>query len=196
MSFNGDGSKAPAGDRILATATKLFAQSGYNGISTREIAAAARVNEITIYRHFPKKHDLYLSVLKSGLEQVHLRGDLLAEIEEAEDGKAALVKTFELLTKALLEKPEVVRLLQYSALELGGDFDPLARKYFGAFVDIIAGYLDPWVRNGQLGGATARDIVLTLTTIVMTYSSLRRVFFAEDINLDRMFHITAQFYCS
>lgn len=196
MLSNGVGSKVPAEDRILATATRLFAQSGYNGISTREIAAAAQVNEITIYRHFPRKHDLYLSVLKSGLEQVHLRGDLLSDIERAEDGRTALAKTLELLTRALLEKPEVVRLLQYSALELGNDFDALARKHLGAFIDIIADYLDPWVRSGQLNGATAKEIVLTLTTIVMSYSSLKRVFFEEELDLDRMFHVTAQFYCS
>lgn len=189
-------SKSEAGERILATATNLFAKSGFNGISTREIAAAAEVNEITVYRHYPHKHDLYLSVLKASLEQVHLRGDLLAEITEASDGRAALAKTFELVSSALLEKPEILRLLRYSALELSAEFDPLARKYFHAFVDIVAGYLDPWVRNGQLGGADSRQIVLTLMAIVLSYSSLRELFSTEEAGLDKMFDTCTSFYCA
>ena len=69
-----------AGERILATATSLFALHGYNGVSTRDIASAAQVNEVTIFRHYPRKHDLYLAVMKSGLRQLHLRGDLLTGI--------------------------------------------------------------------------------------------------------------------
>ena len=73
-----------AGERILATATELFARFGYNGVSTRDVAAAAQVNEVTVYRHFPRKHDLYLAVLESELQQLRFRGDLLARIAEGE----------------------------------------------------------------------------------------------------------------
>src|ERR1039458_5251376 len=89
-----------AGERILATATSLFALHGYNGVSTREIASAAQVNEVTIFRHYPRKHDLYLAVMKSGLRQLHLRGDLLAGIAEARDGQTALALTFDLISRA------------------------------------------------------------------------------------------------
>src|SRR5208337_5485636 len=92
-----------AGVRILSTATDLFARFGYNGVSTREIASAARVNEVTIFRHYPRKHDLYLAVMKSGLQQVHLRGDLLAGIAEARDGRMALARTSELVAKTLMQ---------------------------------------------------------------------------------------------
>jgi AcrR family transcriptional regulator len=59
-----------AGERILTTATELFARFGYNGVSTRDVASAAQVNEVTVYRHFPHKHDLYLAVLESELQQL------------------------------------------------------------------------------------------------------------------------------
>jgi len=62
-------------ERILATSASLFAQFGYNGVSTREIASAAEVNEVTIYRHYPRKRDLYIAVLGAELQRVNLRGE-------------------------------------------------------------------------------------------------------------------------
>lgn len=55
----------------------MFARFGCNGLSTREIAASAELNEVTIYRHFPRKRDLYLAVLRRELRLVYLRGDLM-----------------------------------------------------------------------------------------------------------------------
>ena len=75
-----------AEERILLGAADLFAKLGYNGVSTRDIAIRASVNEVTIYRHYPRKRDLYLAVLDAELQQVKLRGDLLGRIAEAADG--------------------------------------------------------------------------------------------------------------
>jgi len=76
--------------RILSTATDLFARFGYNGVSTRDIASAAQVNEVTVYRHYPRKHDLYVAVLESELQQVYFRGDLLARIAKPPMGERSL----------------------------------------------------------------------------------------------------------
>ena len=134
-----------ASERILTTATSLFSLHGYNGVSTRDIASAAQVNEVTIFRHYPRKHDLFLAVMKSALRQLHLRGEMLTNIAEARDGQTALARTFELIAQTLLEKPEVLRLLQYSALELSADFDPMVRLHLSEFVEVTARYLEPWI---------------------------------------------------
>jgi len=183
-----------AADRILATATVLFARSGYKGITTREIAAEAQVSEVTIFRHFPSKHDLYMAVMKSGVQQVHLRGELLAGIAEASDGRTALARTFGLITKTLTEKPEILRLLQYSALELSTDFDPLARKHLSEFVELTARYLEPWIRNGELRCTSSRNLIFALIAIVVSYSSLHRVFSIEKSGPDALFEACSSFY--
>ena len=183
-----------AGERILATATSLFALHGYNGVSTREIASAAQVNEVTIFRHYPRKHDLYLAVMKSGLRQLHLRGDLLTGIAEARDGKTALARTFELIAKTLMEKPEVLRLLQYSALELSVDFDPLVRKHLSEFVEVTARYLEPWINKGELRCKSGKTLIFTLVAIIASYSAIQRVFSAEGLNADGMFETCSGFY--
>jgi len=182
-----------AGVRILTTATDLFSRFGYNGVSTRDIASAAQVNEVTVYRHYPRKHDLYVAVLESELQQVHFRGDLLARIAEASDGRTALVRTFELLAKTLMHKPEILRLLQYSALELNEDFDPLVRRHLGQLVEVLARYLEPWVQRGELRCTSAKTVILTLIGIVISHKSLQRVFLGEGLSPDRMFEAYAGF---
>lgn len=182
-----------AGVRILSTATDLFARFGYNGVSTRDIASAAQVNEVTVYRHYPRKHDLYVAVLESELQQVYFRGDLLARIAEASDGPTALARTFELLAKTLMHKPEILRLLQYSALELNESFDPLVRRYLGELVEVLARYLEPWVKRGELRCTNAKTVILTLIGIVVSHNSLQRVFLGEGLSPDRMFEAYAGF---
>ena len=183
-----------ASERILDTATDLFAQSGYHGVSTREIASAAQVNEVTIFRHYPHKQDLYRAVLKSGLQKVNLRGDLLARIAEAGNGRDALARTFELISKTLNQKPEILRILQYSALEMKSDFDPLVREHLGALVDVVARYLEPWIKTGDLRCTNAKTVIFALIAILMSHSSLERVFPGEGLQPGGMFEACSDFY--
>ncbi|MGA2633486.1 MAG: TetR/AcrR family transcriptional regulator [Terracidiphilus sp.] len=182
-----------AGVRILSTATDLFARFGYNGVSTRDIASAAQVNEVTIYRHYPRKHDLYVAVLESELQQVYFRGDLLARIAEASDGRTVLERTFELLAKTLTHKPEILRLLQYSALDLNENFDPLVRRHLGELVEVLARYLEPWIKRGELRCPSAKTVILTLIGILISHNSLQRVFVGEGLSPDGMFEAYAGF---
>lgn len=42
-------------DQLLDAAARLYAEAGYRGATTRRIATAAGVNEITLFRHFGSK---------------------------------------------------------------------------------------------------------------------------------------------
>ena len=65
----------PGGDesraRLLATAGELFAERGYNGVSTRELAKAADVNASAIAYYFRGKKGLYRAVIKQLIEDTN-----------------------------------------------------------------------------------------------------------------------------
>ena len=105
-----------------------------------------------------------------------LRGDLLARIAEANDGRMALARTLELIATTLAHRPELLRLMQYSALELGEDINPLLRRHLGELVEVIARYLEPWAGRKELRGADAKAVVLTLVAIVINFGPLHRLF--------------------
>src|SRR5215468_2930928 len=45
--------------KILDAAEKLFSQKGFNGTTTKELAARAGVHEAILFRHFKNKRELY-----------------------------------------------------------------------------------------------------------------------------------------
>ena len=51
-------------DQLLEAALQVYAESGYYGATTRRIAAAAGVNEITLFRHFGSKDVLLREALR------------------------------------------------------------------------------------------------------------------------------------
>jgi AcrR family transcriptional regulator len=50
-------------DRILEAASQVYAETGYRGATTRRIAQAAGVSEITLFRHFGSKDALIKEAL-------------------------------------------------------------------------------------------------------------------------------------
>ena len=49
--------------RILRAASQVFAEKGYARATTRALAAAAGINEVTLFRHFGNKQNLFAAVI-------------------------------------------------------------------------------------------------------------------------------------
>ena len=60
-------------EALLKAATKVFAEAGMRGATTRRIAQEAGVNEVTLFRHFKTKDDLIEAALQSFAKQAQLR---------------------------------------------------------------------------------------------------------------------------
>jgi AcrR family transcriptional regulator len=60
-------------ERILESAREVFIQSGFAGARTRDLAAAAGVNEALLYRHFASKEELFEAAVAQPLEDTVAR---------------------------------------------------------------------------------------------------------------------------
>ena len=97
---------------------RFFSERGFNGTTTKEIAAAAGVSEAVIYQHFSTREDFYTSVLDENTSRVFSRR-WLDSLKEFAD-KNADEKLFLAIGEKILEFSEqthLVRLVLYSALE-------------------------------------------------------------------------------
>ncbi|MCG8368607.1 MAG: TetR/AcrR family transcriptional regulator, partial [Pseudanabaenales cyanobacterium] len=56
--------------RILQAARRLFAQRGYGGSTTRDLAEAAGVAEGTLFRHFESKKAILVEVATQGWVEI------------------------------------------------------------------------------------------------------------------------------
>ena len=91
-------------DKILDAAIKVFAKEGVTGATTRKIALAAKVNEVTLFRHFKNKEELLRQVVlrkSSYFESVFIE----TPIETKADFKKT-IKAFAASYAAMLKENE------------------------------------------------------------------------------------------
>ncbi len=50
--------------QILDSAINVFIENGYNGATTAEIAKTANISEVTLFRHFESKKDIFMSSIE------------------------------------------------------------------------------------------------------------------------------------
>jgi len=70
-------------ERLLAEATRLFAQRGFHAVSVREIARAARANVAAVNYHFDGKLGLYRAVVKSAVQAMRAGDDAFLTASDA-----------------------------------------------------------------------------------------------------------------
>ncbi|WP_030622857.1 TetR/AcrR family transcriptional regulator [Streptomyces sclerotialus] len=98
MAGTTDGSTKPVAQRLLATATRLFAEQGYDRTSVQEIVEAAGVTKGALYHYFGSKddllHEVYGRVLRLQQERLDHFADADAPVEQRlRDAAADVVVT-------------------------------------------------------------------------------------------------------
>ncbi|WP_200961591.1 TetR/AcrR family transcriptional regulator [Paenibacillus sp. Soil522] len=63
---------ASTSDKLILAAIDLIAEQGYDGTTTKEIAASAGVSEVTLFRHFGSKQALLIAAF----ERYHYAGEM------------------------------------------------------------------------------------------------------------------------
>jgi AcrR family transcriptional regulator len=94
--------------RIIAAAAEVGSKVGYTKATTKSIAKAAGVNEVTLFRHFGSKEKLF----SAAIEQYG--GPALVTIIESQftgDYRQDLMTVGNIFMEILLEKQEMLRLL-------------------------------------------------------------------------------------
>lgn len=54
---------------LLASATRLFAEHGYHGVSVNQVAQTASVSKANVFHHFPNKEALFLAALRDAADR-------------------------------------------------------------------------------------------------------------------------------
>jgi AcrR family transcriptional regulator len=131
--------------RILQAAQKLFARSGYDGTTTRELATAAGVAEGTLFRHFDNKKAILIEVATEGW--VELLTDLLTELSEMGSYKAVA----QVMRRRMLNIRENSDMMRVCFLE--AQFHPDLRdriqlEVIGKMTDVAEAFFETAMQKG------------------------------------------------
>jgi AcrR family transcriptional regulator len=117
-------------DRILKTAERMFAARGFNGVSVRELAAAAQVNIASIGYHFRNKEGLLRQVYHRHCEPLieeRLRGLAAASRLSGTARIAAIIEAFVRPALQQVEAEEGATFIRLRAV-LSGENSALLEK--------------------------------------------------------------------
>jgi AcrR family transcriptional regulator len=163
--------------QLIDAARRVFAERGFRGATTRQIAAAAGVTEALIFQHFPDKDALYAAILDEEAAEPHTDrwfAELHAHRLAADD--AAVIRTLYAGLIALHERDtDLLRLMMFSALE----DHPLARHVHARATRLYA-FLEAFITDGQRRGrfrAGSPSILARATLALPVYYIMQRHLF-------------------
>ena len=157
--------------RIVEAAAQMFARHGFKAATTREIAQLADLNEVTLFRYFLRKPDLFWAAMESRLGRVKLGRDLQMSLAGNDEPAEVVPKLIAFLLDSLFEQPELYRLLHVAAFELPGA-NRVIREHLGPIFDAVAAYFERCAKRGVIHPIEASLPTLGILGMVVAHSNL------------------------
>jgi AcrR family transcriptional regulator len=158
--------------RILEAAVEIGSKAGYARATTKAIAEAAGVNEITLFRHFGSKANLFSAAIDQ------YGGPALAPAIEAQlsgDFRQDLTIFGELFIKILLERKELLRLMLCESAHIPEVRTVLARNP-REFRTMLARYLRSQMEAGVIKDQHAEAMAQAFLGMFFAYAISLNVF--------------------
>lgn len=162
--------------QILDVARRIFARKGYEGTTTREIAAAAKVNEAIIFRHFPTKEELYWAVLDSTSRNTGGLPALQNRIAEGGSIRDVLTDVAEAILNRREKDQTLTRLLFFSALENHELSTRFFNSYVAGYYEVLVGYVREQIECGVLRSCDALMAARGFLGMVIYHSLIQNLF--------------------
>ena len=103
-------------EQILEGAMRLFAEKGFRGTTTREIAQRLDISEALMFKYFPSKEALYRAIIQKktdGSEEMLFPKEAM----QAKDDRQVFRAIASYYIRKNTEDPTFMRLILYSSLE-------------------------------------------------------------------------------
>ncbi len=158
------GQRSTAGrDEILAAATDLFAESGYDAVSIQAIACRAGTSKANVFHHFRSKEALYLEVMRAACSRFAAASEL-ADRGAEHRYTEGIVDFLRADFVQLRADPVHAHLILREVLESGpGRGQALARDVFDDHFRLVVDLF----REGQAAGVLADDVVPEAAAVMM-----------------------------
>jgi AcrR family transcriptional regulator len=171
-------SRRERGERIVDAALGVFSRRGYRGATTRELARAAGVTEVTLFRHFPAKEKLFAAVL----DKYSILPILRDEVAEGPGRRGDFRETLRHIGRQFLgilkERRHMIRLILSEAVTNPEQARMLFRQGPGRFLKDTAKLLRQFQEKGEV-----RDLNLTVASRAVLGAFFTFILFREVLGV-------------
>ena len=170
--------------KILDAALKVFSEEGFKGATTRVIARESGFSELTLFRKFETKENLFNSVLIKNRESILEELDSILITEEFGNNKDFLGTLIKNLANLTENNFEFVHILVYNKREIAGDI----------LMEIITHICQYMERVSPNGYADSKVFVLNIFSFVyfVVFDKNRRGFFDCEKAIDEFIDHSAK----
>ena len=163
---------------LIDAALALFAQNGFRGTTTKEIAQAAQCSEATLFKHFATKEELYSAILetKAQIEETLVQVRQIA----ARKDDAGVFRAVGLKGLTQMEQDaSLMRLLLFSALE----GHKLAHRFFESKVwqlhKVLSSYIEERIADGVFRSVNPLITARAFIGMIVHYILLHEIYGIE-----------------
>jgi len=153
--------------KVLSTALELLVAQGYQGATTQEIAEAAGVNEVTLFRRYGNKEGLFEAAIRTHFADTPL--NRLAYTGDLEADTLAVVEAYVETNQIFGDVVQILMLEMERHPELRGSFQVLWNNLWP-----IVEMLRTYQKEGRLRRATPLHALGALVGPLMVNGVLRR----------------------
>jgi AcrR family transcriptional regulator len=161
---------------IVDAACKLFAEKGFRGTTTRELAAAVGVTEPVLYEHFRTKRDLYSAIIEAKAQDgFKFLRSLSDAYNESKDDTGFFTALGNQIIEWYTKDPDFVRLLLFSNLE-NHELKDLFHERSSTCMGEVSGYIARRCAQGAMRAVDAEVAARAFFGMVAHYALTGLVF--------------------
>ena len=154
-------------ERILDAGLRLFAQRGFTGATTKDIARSAGVNEVTLFRAFGSKKALFTAVISERSPVVEIRRRISFDIDTGVD--EMLMGNAEMVLSILKENRELFMVILGDAWRMPRLRNVISESGVEKGVEMVAAFMEALMDAGRLRRADPQVAARALVGMVQSY---------------------------
>ncbi|MEM6991457.1 MAG: TetR/AcrR family transcriptional regulator [Myxococcota bacterium] len=174
---------SPARRRLLEAATAVFADKGYQGATTKQLAKRAGVTEKTLFSHFSSKADLFAAAMGPGLSGMMGAGVVFRDLADTMAAAGTIEERMAALIGNRLEFAADNTALMKTVIQetlLSPHFREEMKKHWAAnLLPQFRALVDRAIATGQLREIPADRVLRTMVSATVGYILTRHVLLPE-----------------
>jgi AcrR family transcriptional regulator len=137
-------------ERILKAAINVFASKGYHDTRVDEIVDLSETSKGAVYFHFPSKQEIFLCLVDEFANM--LENQLKQVISEETGGVNKVNAALQVCMGTFGKYQKLAKIFLIQAVGLGSIFETRRQEIHNRFVQLIKGYLDEAIGDGDIPG--------------------------------------------